>query len=124
MDPEPEQSLEEIPDEASQPSYREEELISEASNNSQPSRQKHWMDTRLRTRIRAGGSRRYCQQFGSSTDTDEKSSDVPLTSTQAETNEEQELAVQPEALPSIEMPLTPTNIPENLFSEHEMIETA
>ena len=34
MDPEPDQSLEEIPDDASQPSYREEETLSKASNTS------------------------------------------------------------------------------------------
>ena len=39
MDPEPEQ------------------LLSEASDVSLPSRTRHWMDTRLRTKMRAGGSR-------------------------------------------------------------------
>ena len=58
MDPEPEQSPEEISDDASQPSYLQEEPISEASDASLPSRQRHWMDTSLRTRMRAGGSRR------------------------------------------------------------------
>ena len=123
MDPEPEKSLEEIPDDALQPSYREEEPISETSNNSPPPRQRHWMDTRFRTRIRTAGNRRYCQQFGSSTDTDEESSDVLLSSAQTETNEEQELTTQPETLTvPVEMPPTPTNITENLFSEQEMIE--
>ena len=84
------------------------------------------MDTRLRTRIRAGGSCRYYQQLGSSTDTDEESSNVLLSSAQTETNEEQELATQPEtlAVPPTEVPLTSTNITENIFSEHEMIEAA
>ena len=56
--------------------------------------------------------------------TDEESSVVLLSSAQAETKEERELAAQPETLtvPPVEMPLTPTNITENLFSEHEMIE--
>ena len=78
MDPEPEQSLKEIPDDISQPSYREQELTSEDSNTSQPTRQRHWMDTRLRTRLREGGTCRYYQQFGSSTDSDstDESSDV------------------------------------------------
>ena len=88
LDPEPEQSIEEIPDDASQPSYQEEETISEASDASIPSRQRHWKDTRLRTRLRAGGSRRYYQQFGSSTDTDEESSNIVLSSAQVKTNEE------------------------------------
>ena len=121
-DPEPEQSLEKTPEDASQPSYREEELVSEASNNSQPPRQRYWMDTRLPRRTRAEGTRRFYQQFGSSTDTDEKLSVVFLSSVQADTNEVQELGAQPETLPPIEIPLTPTIIPENLFSEHEMIE--
>ena len=122
MNPEPEHSLEETPDDASQPSYREEQSISEASNSCLPPRQRHWMDIRLR--IRAGGTRRSYQQFGSSTDTDEESSNVLLSSAQAETNEEQELATQPVTLTvqPVEMPQTPTNNTGNLFSEHEMIE--
>ena len=80
------------------------------------------METRLLTRIRAGRTRRYYQQFGSSTDTDEESSGVFLSSAQADTNEEQELGAQPETLPPIEIPLTSTNIPEKFFSENEMIE--
>ena len=49
-DLEPERSAEEILDDCSQPSYRGEELLSEASNVSLPSRRRHWMNTRLRTR--------------------------------------------------------------------------
>ena len=45
MDPDPEQSLDEVPDDVSRPSYRAKEPISEASNASLPSRQRHWMDT-------------------------------------------------------------------------------
>ena len=45
MDSEPEQSLEEVLDDLSQPSYREKEPLSEASNTSLPSRRRHWMDT-------------------------------------------------------------------------------
>ena len=59
MDPDPEQPQEEVPDDASRPSYHEEEPQSAASDVSPPSRQRHWMDTRLRTRVRAGGSRLY-----------------------------------------------------------------
>ena len=72
MDSEPEQSTEEIPDGVSQPSDREEKPISEASNTSSPPRPRHSMDTRLHTRMRARGTRRYFQQFGCSTDTDEE----------------------------------------------------
>ena len=57
MDPEPERSAEEILDDCSQPSYLEEEPLSEVSNVSLPSRKRHRMDTKLRTRMRAGGSR-------------------------------------------------------------------
>ena len=45
MDPDPEQSLEEVPDDVSPPSYRAKGPISEASNASLPSQQRHWMDT-------------------------------------------------------------------------------
>ena len=76
------------------------------------------------TRLRGGGTRRYYQQFGSSTDTDEESSNILLSSAQTETNEEQELAIHPEALalPPTEVPLTRPNITQNLVSEHEMME--
>ena len=122
VNPEPERSVEEIPDDASQPSYREEDPISEASNTSLHT-SRHWMDTRLRTRMRAGGTR-YYQPFGSSTDTDEESSNVFLSSTQTESKEEQELANQPEtlAIPPIEITLSPPKMNENLVSEHEMVE--
>ena len=72
MDPEPEHSAEEILDNCSQPSYREEEPLSEASNVSLPSRRRHWMDTRLRTRMRARGSRLHYQQFDYSTSDPER----------------------------------------------------
>ena len=128
MDPEPEQSLEEVPDVASQPSYREEEPLSEASRGKQhlPTSQAETLDghPRLRTRLCAGGTRRYYQQFGSSTDTDKESSNALLSSAQTGTNEEQALTNQREALATqpIEIPLTPLDSTENLFSEDEMIE--
>ena len=84
----PEQSLEEIADDASQPSYREEEPLSEASDVSSPPRRRHCMDTRLRARMRAGESRRYYQQFGSSSDTYNDLSEVLLSSAQAESSPE------------------------------------
>ena len=61
MDPEPERSAEKILDDCSQSSYREEESLSDVSNVSLRSRKRHWMDTRLRTRMRAGGSRPHYQ---------------------------------------------------------------
>ena len=67
MDPEPEHSIEPINDDLSQPSYKSEQLISEASNVSLPSRRRHWMNTQLRTKLRAGESRLHYQQFDYST---------------------------------------------------------
>ena len=53
MDPEPKHSLEPNNDDCSRLSYKSEQLLSEASNASLPSRQRHRMDTRLRTKLRA-----------------------------------------------------------------------
>ena len=79
MDPDPDQSQEEKTYDASRPSYREEEPLSAANNVSLPSRQRHWMNTRLGTRMHAGGSRLHYQQFDySSTDSDDERSDVLL----------------------------------------------
>ena len=76
MDPEPEHSIESINDDCSKLSYKSEQLLSEASNASLPSRQRHWMDTRLRTKLRAGGTRQHYQQFDYSTsDTNEETHD-------------------------------------------------
>ena len=61
MDPEPEHSIEPINDDCSKLSYKSGQLLSEASNASLPSRQRHWMDTRLRTKLRAGGTRHHYQ---------------------------------------------------------------
>ena len=57
MDPEPEPSVEAINDDLFQPSFRSEQLLSEASNVIFSSRRRPWIDTRLRTKLRAGGSR-------------------------------------------------------------------
>ena len=65
-DPEPERSTEEILNDCSQPSYQE-ETLSEVSNVPLPISKRLWMDSRLRTRMRAGGSRLHYQQFDYST---------------------------------------------------------
>ena len=79
IDPEPGHSIEPNNDDCSKLSYKFEELLSEASNASLPSRQRHWMDTRLRTKMRAGGTRQHYQQFEYSTsDTDEETHDEML----------------------------------------------
>ena len=67
MDPETERTVEPINDDLSQPSYKSEQLLSEASNVSLPSRRRHWMNTRLHTKLRAGGSQPYYHQFDYST---------------------------------------------------------
>ena len=79
MDPESEHSIEPINDDCSTLSYNTEQLLSEASNASLLSRQRHWMDTRLRTKLRVGVTRQYYQQFDYSTsDTDEETSRAML----------------------------------------------
>ena len=126
MDPDPEQSHEEVRDDVSQPSYRVEEPISEASDASLPSRQRHWMDTRLRTHMRAGGSRLHYQQFGySSTESDDERSDVLLSSAQANPDESVILSSQvDEPAPIPEMPISPLPAMEALFSENEAVPDA
>ena len=56
MYPEPERSIEPINDDLIQPSYKSEQLLSGASNVSLPSRRRHWMNTQLRNKLRAGES--------------------------------------------------------------------
>ena len=67
MDTETKRSVAAINDDFSQPSYKSEQNYSEASKVSLPSRRRHWMNTRLRTKLRAGGSRVHYQQFDYST---------------------------------------------------------
>ena len=79
MDPDPERSIDVVDNDKSQPSYKTEQLLSEASDVSLPSRKHHWMDTRLRTKLRAGGSRMHYRQFDYSTSgTDDELSEVML----------------------------------------------
>ena len=79
MDPEPERFVEPINDDLSKPSYKSEQSLSEASNVSLCSRRRLWMNTRLRTRLRAGGSRQNYQQFDYSTsEKDDESSGAML----------------------------------------------
>ena len=79
MDLEAERSVESKNDDLFQPSYEYEKLRSEASNVSLPSNPRHWMNTRPRTKLRAGGSRLHYQQFDYSTsETDEELSEAML----------------------------------------------
>ena len=62
MDLESQLSVEPISYDLSQPSHKSEQLLSEASNVSLLSRRRY-INTRLRTNLRAGGSRQHYQQF-------------------------------------------------------------
>ena len=120
MDPEPERSVDVVDNDKSLPSYKSEQLLSEASDVSLPSRRRHWMDTRLRTKLRAGGSRMHYQQFDYSTSgTDDELLDVmlpvppdPIDAGQAE----------PEAPPAAsDQSISPARILPQLFSDHERV---
>ena len=79
MDSEPDRSVDVVDDNKSLPSYKTEQLLSEASDESLLSQRHHWMNTRLRTKLRAGGSRMHYQLFDYSTSgTDDELSDVML----------------------------------------------
>ena len=118
MDPEPECSVDVVNDDKSLPSYKTEQLLSEASDVSLPSRRRHWMDTRLRTKLRAGGSRMHYQQFDYSTSgTDDELSDVMLPVPPDPVDADQ---VEPEApMPSSDQSVSPTHHLPQLFSDHE-----
>ena len=92
-------------------------------NVSWPSRQRHWMDTRLRTRTRAGGSRLHYQQFDhSETESEDERSDVLLSSAQVNPDESVILSsLVDEPVPIFEMPISPLPAKEALFSENEAI---
>ena len=120
MDPEPERSVDVVDDDKSLPSYKSEQLLSEASDVSLPSRRRHWMDTRLRTKLRAGGSRMQYQQFDYSTSgTDDELSDVMLPVPPNPVDADQ---VEPEAPPAAsDQSKSPARILLQLFSDHERV---
>ena len=120
MDPEPERSIDVVDDDKSLPSYKSEQLISEASDASLPSRKRHWMDTRLRTKLRAGGSRMHYQQFDYSTSgTDDELSDIMLPVPPDLINAGQ---AEPETPPAAsDQSISPTCILPQLFSDHERV---
>ena len=124
MDPEPGYSAEEILDDCSQPSYREEEPLSEASDASLPSRRRHWMDTRLRTRLRAGGSRLHYHQFDYSTSDSERERSEDLLSDEPNPSEAELPALVDASMPLDEQLMSPEpaiNDKLSLFSEPEVI---
>ena len=118
MDAEPDRSVDVVDDNKSLPSYNTEQLLSEASDESLPSQRHHWMDTRLRTKLRAGGSRVHFQQFDYSTSgTDDELSDVMLPVPPDPVDADQ---VAPEVpMPSSDQLTSPTQRLPQLFSDHE-----
>ena len=120
MDPEPERSVDVVDDDKSLSSYKPEQLLSEASDASLPSRRRHWMDTRLRTKLRAGGSRPHYQQFDYSTSgTDDELSDAMLP---IPPNPVDEDMVEPAAPPTtLDQSISPARVLPQLFSDHERV---
>ena len=106
MDPEPEHSAEAILDDCSQPSYHEKEPLSEPSNVSLQSRRRNWMDTRLRTRIRAGGSRLHYQQFDYSTSEAERERSEDLLSDEPNPSKAELPALVDASMPPDEHPMS------------------
>ena len=118
MDPEPERSVDVVDDDKSLLSYKTEPPLSEASDVSLPSRRRHWMDTRLRTKLRAGGSRLHYQQFDYSTsDTDTELSDVMLPLPPDPVGADQMDPRPP--MSSSDPSISPTQRLPQLFSDHE-----
>ena len=117
MDPDPERSVEAVDDDKSQPSYKTEQLLSEASDVSLPSRKQHWMDTRLRTKLRAGGSRMHYQQFDYSTSgTDDELSEIMLPVPPDPVDADRR---EPEPQLPSDQSTSPTHHLPQLFSDHE-----
>ena len=124
MDPEPEHSVEPIYDDCSKPSYNNEQLLSEASNVSLPSRQRHWMDTRLRSKLPAGGTRQHYQQFDYSTsETDDETSEamlpIPTYSPQQVRNEPHPDVISNPMAPDSLSDVSMLSCLPQLFSDHE-----
>ena len=118
MVPDPERSIDVVDDVKSQPSYKTEQLLSEASDVSLPSRKHHWMDTRLRTKLRAGGSRMHYQQFDYSTSgTDDELPEVMLPIPPDLVNADRMEPDVPQ--PTSDQSVSPTQRLPQLFSDHE-----
>ena len=118
MDPDPERSIEVVDDDKSQPSYKTEQPLSEASDVSLPSRKHHWMDTRLRTKLRAGDSRMHYQQFDYSTSgTDDELSEIMLPVPPDPVDADRREPEVPQ--PLSDQSISPTHRLPQLFSDHE-----
>ena len=124
MVPEPEHSIEPINDDCSKLSYKSEQLLSEASNASLPSRQRQWMDTRLRTKLRAGGTRQHYQHFDYSTsETDEETHKemlpIPTYSPQQIHTQSHPEAITDSSAPDLLSDVSMLSGLPQLFSDHE-----
>ena len=124
MDLESEHSIEPTNDDCSKLSYKSEHLLSETSNASLPSSQRHWMDTRLRTKLRAGGTRQHYQQFDYSTsDTDEETHDemlpIPTYSPQQVHTQHHPEAITDPSAPDLLSDVSLLSGLPQLFSDHE-----
>ena len=118
MDPDPERFIDVVDDDKSQPSYKTEQLLSEASDVSLPSRKHHWMDTRLRTKLRAGGSSMHYQQFDYSTSgTDDELSEIMLSVPPDPVDADRRKPEVPQ--PPSDQSISPTHHLPQLFSDHE-----
>ena len=125
MDPEPERFVEPINDDLSKPSYKSEQSLSEASNVSLSSRRRLWMNTRLRTRLRAGGSRQNYQQFDYSTsEKDDESSGAMLPNPRQSPKSEHPLPPpEPVKYPTLSDSQSDISLLDclaQLFSDHEL----
>ena len=90
-----------------------------------PSRRRHWMNTRLRTRLRAGGSRQHYQQFDSSTsETDDESSGAMLPILLQSSKQEHPLLpsepARDTALSDTQSDISLLDCLPQLFSDHEL----
>ena len=85
---------------------------------------RHWMDTRRRTRMRAGGSRLHYQQFDYSTSNTESARSEALLSDAPDHSGAESPALDEASVPPDEQPLSPepaNNDELPLFSEREVI---
>ena len=123
LDPDSEQLAEAIDDDKSQPSYRTEKLLSDASDVSLPSHKRPWMETRLRTKLRAGGSRMHYQHFDySPSGTDEDLTDAMLPGSTAQPLPTLDISLEKKLQVLEQDPPTDTSyavVLPQLFSEHE-----
>ena len=125
MDPEPERSIEPINDDLSKPSNKPAQVFSEASNVSLPYRRRHWMNTRLRNNLRAGGSRQHYQQFDYSTsETDDEPSEamlpIPIYSPEPEKPLLPPDTLKDPVLPNPQSDVSLLDCLPQLFSDHEL----